>query len=271
MTYNRQGLLHSFDDYPSYVYNYDNNIKYIWHINGVIHRDHDKPAYLQTTPNNDQFIKYIWFINGKIKRLNDLPSEIIYVKDSEGVEYTWRKDDKLHREDDKPAYIMISKDGSQIIKHMKWVLNGRVHRDYDKPADIYLVDGIIDRYEEFTWYRFNTEHRDHIRPSRVGYLNKTLVKLEYRTDGKFVRYAGPASCHINRHGYSLGFEYYNRLLKGAPDVDKWRERFNIITYCALLNVIKRLKRKFRERKRKQLRIANPSLEDSMIDIVSNNI
>lgn len=71
--------------------------KIIYFVNGLIHREDDKPAIIL----NDNI--FYWYKKGKITRNNDLPA---YINKKEQVE-KWYNNGLLHRENGLPAYINL--------------------------------------------------------------------------------------------------------------------------------------------------------------------
>jgi hypothetical protein len=81
--YNKYGELHSTFDNPSEVifFKYKNSSEFIlhkqiWHKNGEIHRDGDKPAVI--IYKHGIHLEKQWFKNGKIHRENNNPAHILY-------------------------------------------------------------------------------------------------------------------------------------------------------------------------------------------------
>jgi hypothetical protein len=77
-----------------------------WYKNGVIHRDNDKPAII-----NSDGAQY-WYQNGRIHRNNNLPAIIL----PSGSQH-WYQNGKAHRDNDLPAIIFSNGD-------QHWYQNG---------------------------------------------------------------------------------------------------------------------------------------------------
>jgi hypothetical protein len=58
-SYNSEGNLHSFDDYPALIYK---NGAMVWYKDGRIHRDNDKPAVIRFDGDRE------WWVNGRCIR-----------------------------------------------------------------------------------------------------------------------------------------------------------------------------------------------------------
>lgn len=119
------GLIHSFNDEPSVVFD---NGKRIWYYGGCIYRGDDNFAIFREDGTRLWYNKY-----NTVNRDNDKPT-VIHCSGAK----IWYKDGLLHRENDLPA--LIRKDAKM------WYQNGKKHRGNNKPAIIWN-----DGSEE--WYR----------------------------------------------------------------------------------------------------------------------
>lgn len=105
-----------------------------WFKDNEMHRDDDKPAYINTRGGN--LAQAEWYQNGKLKRDNDKPTMINYnrISGEPLIEY-WHNDlGEVHRDDNKPAKISyMAQDGKPTRK--EWFKNGRFVRAWDREHD----------------------------------------------------------------------------------------------------------------------------------------
>jgi hypothetical protein len=120
---------HSFNDEPSARYR--NGTK-VWHKNGVIYRDGDKPTveYVDRLRSRS-----MWHKDNVLHRDDDKPALVYNV----GTKI-WYKNGVIHRDGDRPAIKCIN--GT-----LKWYRNGVLHRDGDLPAIVYF-DGRLEYYKD---------------------------------------------------------------------------------------------------------------------------
>jgi hypothetical protein len=111
-----------------------------WEKNGVIHRNEDKPAFINGNGT------LAWYKNGEQHRLRG-PAVI----GANGTLY-WYKNGKLHRDSGLPAYIGAN-------GKLQWRKNGRKHR-VSGPAIIhpnnkheYWIDGVEITKEVKSWLK----------------------------------------------------------------------------------------------------------------------
>ena len=98
---------------------YDENTgRETWFINGKLHRDQDKPAFIwySVSKKSNQKSKY-WYQNGELHREGDQPAVITSAGTQE-----WYKHGKRHRDGDNPAVITYN--GIR-----RWYKNGVLHRE----------------------------------------------------------------------------------------------------------------------------------------------
>src|ERR1700753_3724903 len=88
----------------------------IWIKDGLIHRDNDLPASINTCGDQE------WWINGKRHRDNDLPAIVTITGDQE-----WFKNGKRHRDNDNPAVIYIA-NWRCLGKYRCWRINNNRNR-----------------------------------------------------------------------------------------------------------------------------------------------
>lgn len=88
-----------------------------WFADGVLHRDGDVPAQIETF--RDGAFKMSWYRDGVLHRDGDLPAVAYYGSYQEAQ---WWVNGKRHRIGDKPAQMLIDHD-----THL-WFHNGRLHR-----------------------------------------------------------------------------------------------------------------------------------------------
>lgn len=185
------GKLHSFDDKPSRV-SYDGKVK-IWHKNGIIHRDGDKPAVIkdtvEITPSGVEkhiFVKH-WYKKGVSHRDGDKPASIWHEKHfSNGqivTDYSakyWYVNGRKTRLSNKPSDVSVSthqyfSPNSSVKECHKssikiWYVNGEKHRD-NGPAFVslgktFLDEEIISVGKEIFYYKKDMLHRDGDKPAR---------------------------------------------------------------------------------------------------------
>lgn len=134
---NEEGLLHRNNGNPSYL----TNDIVMWHKNGKLHRDLDRPSkimkrYKTRTMENESLTLQ--------ERLNVIMG--IFSPGTPEKEY--HKNGLLHRENDLPAVIF-----SDPKKHLHWFYKGKLHRDNNKPSVIngnflhYHKNGILYKSE----------------------------------------------------------------------------------------------------------------------------
>lgn len=116
LTLNKNGLKHSFDDKPARV-NSEQKTK-VWYKKGVIHRDNDKPAFV------NEFLE-AYYQDGLRHRDNDLPA----VVHKDGAKEWFVKGLRMRTQDKNPT--VITGDGSQLWHDPK----GNLH-NFDGPAVI---------------------------------------------------------------------------------------------------------------------------------------
>ena len=164
------GRLHRADDKPAVEYP---NGDCEWWVDGVQHRDGDKPAIIS------QFTE-TYYKRGLIHRIEN--PAVIYKNGRK----EWMVGGVLHRDDDKPAVVDSNGD-------CEWWVNGKRHRNHF-PAIIkrngdkhYYEDGKLLRIERedetVEWYNYAGLHRDNDLPARV-YRDRTA---EWWVDGEFVK------------------------------------------------------------------------------------
>ncbi len=221
-------------------------------INRFKHSFNDLPATIYTTID---YTSYTWYKHGDIHRDNDKPA-FIYKSNTPHsfMKLIWVVDGKFHRDnDDQPACIIDDEDDANY----NWYKNDRLHRDNDKPAKV-AVNKKTGRFILQKWYQQGEEHRQLGKPSSI-----TLDEVRYIHHGRLVRYSGLARVSLNGE---LSWLY--EITSANPN---GRKDGNIISYCALLNCIKRVKDRLRKKKKEQLLLATPVLDNSMVDEIINQI
>src|SRR6185437_5445740 len=143
------GLAHSLHDRPAVIWN--DGIQE-WFCRGQMHRGHDRPA--QVYPNDGT---KGWAKMGMIHRNGGKPA-IERVFGNGCVQREWWIMDKLHREDDEPA--IETTNGTK-----KWYWNNQLHRD----GDLSAVEHPNGNKE---WWIHGLRHRDHGRPAIYRLLTK---------------------------------------------------------------------------------------------------
>ena len=174
-------LLHREDDKPAFL-NITTNIKqhyyavttlssdiFIWYKNGIEHREDDKPAYIK-----GDYVKK-WFINGKLHRENDKPAHI------NRKSKFWYSNGELHREDDNPAFIEIKHHEFYAIK--KWYKNGALHR-LNKPAIIYPANYGECFYKNGNLHSYKKYSTNLINMEFDKYLDKYHIKARVAVSQK---------------------------------------------------------------------------------------
>jgi hypothetical protein len=74
----KESELHSYKNHPSVIkYKYGKTWVKMWHKNGRLHRNNDKPAYIVYNKNG-AIIEQRWFKDGKQRRDNKYPDRIKY-------------------------------------------------------------------------------------------------------------------------------------------------------------------------------------------------
>ena len=101
----KNGLLHSYNDFPAVVEGKDQQWKE-WHKNGVLHREGDFPAFIYGKYEQE------WYKNGVLHRDHDRPAVI----NDELQE--WYKNGKRHREGGLPAVICVD-------TYCEWWVDGK--------------------------------------------------------------------------------------------------------------------------------------------------
>ena len=184
------GKLHSFDDKPSRV-SYDGKIK-IWHKNGVIHRENDKPAVIKdivqiTSSGTEKHISIQdWYKNGVSHRGNDKPAGIRHEKHfSDGqlvLDYSgkfWYIHGRKSRLNNKPSDISTSIHQTILPHNNKveyrksfikmWYVKGIKHRDngpaFVSSGKIFVGSEFIDESKETFYYKNGVIHRENDKPA----------------------------------------------------------------------------------------------------------
>ena len=94
----------------------DNEGTVRYYLDGVLHRENDKPAIEYASGSK------MWYRKGQLHRENDKPA-IEYVS---GTKY-WYYKGQIHRENDKPAV-------EEVNGTKEWYRKGLLHRENDWPA-----------------------------------------------------------------------------------------------------------------------------------------
>lgn len=155
--YYKNSKLHSPDNNtPSEKYEtWSGSTVSLFHNEGVIHRDGDKPAQIKTDQEGNVELERYWK-NGLQHRDGDKPAEIIK-KDNRTFE-SWMQYGIAHRDGDKPSYVEKDKDGIIRTEHHKY---GLLHTDTDTPS--------YSDYDSkvFQWHKHGDLHRDGDMPAEV--------------------------------------------------------------------------------------------------------
>lgn len=133
----------------------------IYYKNGLIHRDNDDPAIINT--DGSQY----WYCNGKLHRSCDNPAII----DRLNQKY-WYYNGQLHR-DSGPA--VITEDNTHI-----WYQNGQIHReDNDQPA--YMSKYLLKWYNHGELHRITVDNNGNLQPAVIftNIYDNTIEKLFY--------------------------------------------------------------------------------------------
>jgi len=91
-----------------------------YYKDGELHRDGDKPAYIDYYGSGSVYHKY--YKDGEMYRDGDKPPVVKYNKYGNVTHEGWYKDGALHRDGDKPAVVAYNEDGS--IKAEEYFKNG---------------------------------------------------------------------------------------------------------------------------------------------------
>lgn len=94
-----------------------------WYVNGIHHRDGDKPATTHVDPETGIIESLSYVVNGLVHRDGDKPARISFNPDTGQIkrEEYWQHG-KLHR--DKQAAIIVYETGTGKIKHEWYYKNG---------------------------------------------------------------------------------------------------------------------------------------------------
>lgn len=117
-------------DFPTTVIKYANNNiqKQVWHKNGtnnVLHREGNKPAYIEYNPNGS-LLSRVWAINDRLHREIG-PAIEVYDEKGQIIKKEWLINNKYHRIDG-PA-ILVRKNN---MWRSCWYFNGHMVVDYNK-------------------------------------------------------------------------------------------------------------------------------------------
>ena len=118
---NEKGEIHSVhDSIPATEKIQSNKTCLTWYKNGKIHRDFNRPAFVnRTTQNFAEILE--WYQNGILQK------RMKFMQNTEFTSYEWFDEDLLlHRNDDKPSYIYI--DNFSNIKEERYYKHGLRHR-----------------------------------------------------------------------------------------------------------------------------------------------
>ncbi len=215
--------------------------------NGMVHSFDDNPAYILF---NLTYTTYEWYTDGRRHREGDKPARINrFSSPPNTIKCSWYINDKLHRDNDQFAEYMSFQTLGQ--EYFYWYQNGVKHRENDNPAVIarsLSTQQITGRI----WFYNGVQHRQLGKPSCI-----TGTEIKYKNDGKYIRYAGLS------HFSSITGKLDDDLV--VYDSVFYRKNGNIISYCALLNCIKRVKNRMRNRKRINLLRAAPDVDTPMIE------
>lgn len=172
---NDEILLHSEDDFPSYVYM--NKIKIEkWHRYNCLYREHG-PSTIITYIDGTK--EYIWknIINDQIEDRYG-PSIITIRKDNTIKNMIWMKGETEHRDGSEPSYISYYEDGN--IKTTRKKINGMLCSINDEASLIKYKrkDNIL--YCESYWHFNNKIHRSKY-PAVVKYkiVNNVIANKEF--------------------------------------------------------------------------------------------
>jgi hypothetical protein len=124
-----------------------------WYKDGQLHRDGDKPAWI------DADGTLVWYKNGQIHRDGDKPALI----DASGALW-WFKNGVPHRDGDLPAWISANGD-------LEWCKNGLRHRDGDKPAGINATGTL-------RWFKNGLRHRI----TGPAVISPTVIRPNYEDE-----------------------------------------------------------------------------------------
>lgn len=185
----------SFDDEPSLRH----GTKTFWHKNDVLHRDGDKPAYINIHSPNDNFdiSAKEWYQNGVLHRGGDKPAKIAVLKSIDSGNnstrydstFTYSKNGQSHRDGDKPAYTQIIKEYNSSGKLLLTVIDelyfrdGKIHRDGDKPAHVNVTTymthlGEIKTLENIKYYTNGIIERGGDKPAVVEIKRSKFTGLK---------------------------------------------------------------------------------------------
>jgi len=136
--------------------------KETWFKNGIIGRDGDKPAIIDS--NLIGGIRKEWHTDGKIGRALD-KAAIIYFNEHGAIHVKeWYMHGMIGRLGDKPAKILFNEDGD--IEEKEWLFTGHPFRkDEDKPTNEIYKDGELIRQE------WKNRYRETHRPWKPAIIN----------------------------------------------------------------------------------------------------
>lgn len=174
------GVLHSVDDQPSYR-QFDEesgqDLKLIWHANGMMSRSGDKPSMLSYFDNGNLCAR-CWCINGKGHRLAG-PSLEEFSENGRPVTIQYQKNGQDYHSDG-PAFLQIDED-TGITTYEYWrtdISCNETHRE-DGPARI-LRDAETGIATETVWVQRGLLFRpDGLEP--VVYRNAQTGKVTERS------------------------------------------------------------------------------------------
>jgi hypothetical protein len=193
----RNGLLHRESDKPAYIDN--NNHVEKWYKDGLLHRDKNKqPAYI------DQFCQK-WYKNGILYRENDKPA-LVY-EDDYSITQQWYKDGLLYKE------ITDSEGGRCSVE--KWFnSSGQIHR-IGGPAVI-EVSSDVRQYEDTEIKKELWVNGNKLNDKNTFNLNELNLPDDIL---KYIEKFKPISCYVPltydmyQNSYTKVWKYNGYILK----------------------------------------------------------